>query len=379
MLEIKEKKECCGCHACFNICPKKAISMVEDENGFKIPKINKELCIDCGLCEKVCPILKNNKIENTPKAYAVQNLDEKIRKNSSSGGIFSLIASAILDLNGVVFGAKFNEKFEVEHDFIEKKEDIYKFRGSKYVQSAIGECYKKVKNFLDEGRYVLFTGTPCQIEGLKTYLQKDYDTLYTQDIICHGVPAPKVWREYLKYRKIKDGKAPNNINFRQKNKGWSSYEIQLNYDKSNYTKNHKEDLFMQSFLRDACLRESCYECKFKKKNRISDITLADFWGMKNIVPELNDDKGTSLVIINSKKGAKLFNDIKEKTIYKEVDFEESIKYNKSMTEAAKVPKHRREFLEFVNNKNFNKAVKKYTKKPTMIQRIKMKVKILIRQ
>ena len=180
--------------------------MIEDEKGFKYPKINENKCINCGLCEKVCPILNKRKITNAPKAYACINKDEDIRKNSSSGGIFTLIAEEIIDRGGVVFGAQFDNDFNVIHSYTNNKNKIYKFRGSKYVQSIIGDNYKIVKSFLEEGKYVLFTGTPCQVEGLYAFLQKDYDNLYTGDIICHGVPSPKVWRKYLEYRKTNDMK-----------------------------------------------------------------------------------------------------------------------------------------------------------------------------
>lgn len=192
MIKIEDKSKCSGCHACYSICEKKAIIMKEDKKGFKYPSVNKEKCTNCNLCEKVCPILNNQTISNEPIAYACYNKNEKVRLESSSGGIFSLISAEILKKDGVVFGASFNNEFMIEHTCIESIEELYKFRGSKYVQSIIGDTYKKAKEFLKHGKYVLFTGTPCQIEGLLKYLGKDYDNLYTQDIICHGVPSPNV-------------------------------------------------------------------------------------------------------------------------------------------------------------------------------------------
>ena len=379
MIQINSKKNCCGCYACYNICSKNAIIMLEDEKGFKYPKINIEKCINCGLCEKVCPILKKNKINNEPKAFACINKNDEIRKESSSGGIFSLIAEKILQQDGVVFGAMFDENFNVVHSYVEKREELYKFRGSKYVQSIIGACYKKAKIFLENGRYVLFTGTPCQIEGLKSYLQKDYDKLYTQDIICHGVPSPKVWKRYLEFREINDGKKPEKIEFRNKDVGWKVFSMKFKYKKNNYIKNLRKDNYMQAFLKNLCLRDSCYNCNFKETNRISDITLADFWGIQNILPEFDDDKGTSLVIINSAKGKKIFEEIKENIKFIETDFNEAIKYNPSMISSAKMAKNKEAFFEKLDNMKFDELVKKYSLKTNIFRLLVIKVKIIIKK
>ena len=380
MIEIKDKANCCGCYGCYNICPTKAIEMVEDENGFKYPIVNKEKCVNCGLCEKVCPIINNKKEKKKDiKVYACMNKNTDTRMRSSSGGIFSLIASYILDLNGVVFGAKFNENFQVIHSYIENKEELYTFQGSKYVQTQIGEMYQKAKEFLEQDKYVLFTGTPCQIEGLYSYLGKEYEKLYTQDIICHGVPSPIVWRKYLEeFNKKYNGK-PKEISFREKrNMGWSNYEMKLQYSTDSYITSHNKDIYMKAFLSDICLRDSCYACNFKKKNRNSDITLADFWGIDNIDKEMNDDKGTSLVIINSKKGNQLFEKIKQNTIYKEEDFEEAIKYNPSMINSVKLHKNRENFFKELENNNLEVLVKKYTKRP-LYRRILGKIKRIIKK
>ena len=202
MINIKDKSKCCGCSGCMNICPKNAIIMKEDKNGFKYPIVDKEKCINCGLCEKVCPILNNKKEQQKEiKAYACYNKNIEERLKSSSGGIFILLAKEILKRNGIVFGAAFDENFNVKHISIDNEKDIEKLMGSKYVQSNMGKVYKEVKEFLENGKYILFSGTPCQIEGLKKFLKKDYDKLYTQDIICHGVPSPKIWQMYLEYQK----------------------------------------------------------------------------------------------------------------------------------------------------------------------------------
>lgn len=382
MIDIQDKSKCCGCYACYSICPTNAIKMERDEKGFEYPVVIKEKCINCGLCEKACPILKNNindKNNNFPIAYACKNKNEEIRLKSSSGGIFTLIAKSIIDLGGIVFGAGFDEKYNVVHSYITNESEISRFRGSKYVQSTIGNMYKKAKEFLDEGKYVLFTGTPCQIEGLKTYLKKEYDKLYTQDIICHGVPSPKVWNKYINEMNRKYDGNIKEINFRKKDiKGWNLYQLSMKYDNDEYLQIHKNDPYMQAFLRDAILRESCYNCKFKKKNRISDITLADFWGIKNIKPELDDDKGTSLVIINSQKGQELMDKIKKLIEVEKVNFEEAIKYNPSMLNSVQMPSGRDKFFENLDKDiEISELVSQYATLPNRIQRILRKIKKLI--
>ena len=382
MIEINEKSKCCGCHACFNACPVNAIEMKENERGFKYPSVNKEKCIKCGLCEKVCPIIQNRKIDISDeihKAYAVNNKNDEIRKNSSSGGNFALIATCVLQNKGIVFGAAFDDKWQVRHIAIDKIQDLHKLQTSKYVQSTIGDTYKKAKQYLENGKEVLFTGTPCQIEGLQTYLQKEYNNLYTQDIVCHGVPSPKVWKKYLEYREKQDKQQPVKVNFRQKDNGWGAYEFLIKYKENAYKVNHNEDLFFHAFLGNVCLRESCYSCAFKKMNRLSDITLGDFWGIENIAPEMNDDKGTSLVIINSLKGRELFNKIKEQCNYKEVDLKESVDpYNPSYFQSSKKNKNADKFCENIDNMEFDKLVNKCLKR-SLIRRIVGKVKKIIKK
>ena len=379
MIEITDKTKCCGCHACYNICPKGAIKMQQDKKGFEYPVVDKEKCINCGLCNKVCPIINNKQINNEPKAYACYNKDLNMRMQSSSGGIFTLLAEEILNRGGVVFGASFNKNFEVEHIMVESVGKLEKLRGSKYTQSKIGETYKKAKEILEEGRYVLFTGTPCQIEGLKSYLRKEYDNLYTQDIICHGVPSPKVWKKYIKHRDNTDNGKTKKISFRNKDNGWKLYNVKFEYNSSSYKQNQNEDKYMQAFLRNTILRDSCYNCSFKKLNRISDITLADFWGIQNIMPKLDDDKGTSLVIINSKKGQELFENIKETIIYKNVDLQEATKYNPSMTKSADKDPNREKFFKNLDKLEFDELVNKYTYTPSIFKRIMRKGKNIIKK
>lgn len=379
MIKIENKENCCGCWACANICPKDAITMVEDEKGFKYPKIDNEKCINCGLCEKVCPIINNKNVKREVKAYACFNKNLEIRMNSSSGGIFSLIANYILDLNGVVFGAQFDKEFNVVHSYIDNKKDLYKFQCSKYVQSEIGDTYRKAKELLDNDKYVLFTGTPCQIEGLYKFLRKDYDNLYTQDFICHGVPSPRVWRKYLKETNNKYKEQPKEISFRSKDNSWQDFELKIQYKNTVYRNTQGKDTYLRAFLNDICLRDSCYKCNFKKKNRVSDITLADFWGIDNIDKSMNDDKGTSLVVVNSDKGKELFEKLKDNMEYKEVNLDDAIKYNMNMVTSVKMNKIREKFFNELDKKDLDSLVKKYIKKRSIVRRILGKAKRIVKK
>lgn len=319
----KNKNACCGCWACASICPKNCITMIDDEQGFFYPKVDEQKCVHCGKCVKVCPCEKGvQKDSKIPKAYAVYAKDDILRMKSSSGGVFTLVAEYILEQGGVVFGASFDECFMVVHKKIETIEQLNKLRGSKYLQSRIEKTYAEVKQELIAGKCVMYTGTACQIEGLKRYLSKEYDKLYTIDVLCHGVPSPKVWEKYLEEQKKINDSNIININCREKSEGWNNFSVKIDFENgTTYEKNFKEDAYMKMFLQNICLRPSCYQCMFKDINRISDITLGDCWGIKNSMPDMDDDKGTSVVLVHSNKGQSLFDAIKGRLVAKagEVD------------------------------------------------------------
>lgn len=362
MIEIKSKEFCTGCSACANICPNYAIIMDSDNEGFLYPKLDNEKCIKCGLCNKVCPVVHNCKLQNIPIAYAAYNKDKKIRMESSSGGIFTLIAEHIINNGGVVFGAAFDENFNVTHTQIDDKEKLYSIRGSKYVQSKIEDTYFKSKYYLEEGRKVLFTGTPCQIAGLKVYLGKDYENLLSQDIICQGVPSPLAWRKYLDCRIKKQGKGNKikKISFRSKDESWKNYKMKIDFEAGySYQRNKSEDKYFKAFMKFATIRPSCFECQFKGENRQSDITLADFWGIENIAPDMYDDKGTSLVLLNTNKGKLLMNELNNKMSYIEVNFSESIKSNPMYSKSIIDNNLRNNFLIELHTKDFDDASKIY--------------------
>ncbi|MGB4243761.1 MAG: Coenzyme F420 hydrogenase/dehydrogenase, beta subunit C-terminal domain [Dethiobacteria bacterium] len=377
---IKKKKHCVGCFACFSICPQSCISMDSDEEGFWYPQVDYDKCIECNLCIQVCPILNKISVQNQPKAYACINNDETIRLESSSGGIFTLIAEQVIEDGGVVFGATFNEDFEVEHIFVESCEELSKLRGSKYVQSKIGESFKQAKKLLDLSRKVLFTGTPCQIGGLKSYLGKPYDGLLCADLICHGVPSPLVWRKYVDYRQEKAGSFAQKISFRRKNDGWKRFSISFSFkNDTEYREPFDQDLYMRAFLNNICLRPSCYDCRFKTIHRQSDLTLADFWGIQSLLPDMDDDKGTSLVWVSSEAGHDMIKKIASKMQIQEVDILESIKYNPSAIESVRSHPNRKKFFEELHLLPFDELVKKYCT-VKLSTRLKKKIKdILIKQ
>lgn len=374
MIDIADKRDCTGCWGCVNTCPKLCITMKTDEEGFDYPIVDESTCIKCKKCVNACPVLHKEEIQNSPVAYACFNKDEEIRKKSSSGGIFTLIATNVIEDNGVVFGARFNNLFEVEHSYVESVEDVKVFRGSKYVQSKIGYTFTEVKKFLENGRKVLFSGTPCQIGGLKSFLGKDYENLICIDIICHGVPSPLAWNKYK--NEISNGKKITDVSFRDKTYGWKDYSFRMDFeDGTSYFEKGSENKYIRGFIGDIYLRNSCYQCKFKTLHRQSDLTLADFWGIENINKQMDDGKGTSFVILNSNKGNKIFNEIKSQIKIQLVNLNEAIKYNKSAIKCSYNNPRRKYFFIKFDKYDFNKLVD-YTLKDPFINRLKIRVKKL---
>lgn len=337
MIHIVDKQNCCGCEACVQACPKHCIDFITDQEGFMYPSVREERCVNCGLCEKVCPVLNRGHKRSPELCYAAVNPDESERLKSSSGGIFILLAKQVIKDGGVVFGARFDDKWNVVHGFAQTIDDVYPFMGSKYVQSRIGTSFIEVRKFLEQGRQVLFTGTPCQVAGLKMFLRKDYKNLITVDLICHGVPSPKVWSQYLTELKVSALQGANSvslssnrsisgrdafdkakqmefkgISFRDKALGWKKFCFAFTLAESlddgkqntvslSYT--HDKDLYFLGFNNyNLFLRPSCMVCPAKDLRSGSDITLADFWGIDTLYPNINDDKGISAVMVNSEKG-----------------------------------------------------------------------------
>lgn len=341
MIELIDKQNCCGCSSCVQRCPKHCVSMQEDQEGFLYPHFNSETCIDCGLCEKVCPMI-NPFIEQLPKkTLAVINKNEMIRKESSSGGAFSLIAEKVIKAGGVVFGARFDEQWQVILDYTDSEEGITAFRGSKYVQAKNNEAYKMCESFLKEGRDVLFTGTPCHISGLKHFLRKEYDNLLLVDIVCHGVPSYIVWKTYLDVLD-KSSKGITSVNMRDKSRGWKQYSYKIMGEEGSLFDDYaSKSLYLQGFARNYYLRPSCYNCKSKNGRSHSDLTLADFWGIEKIDDAFNDDKGTSAVLVNTDKGLSFLASLDMKS--KEFPFDSFASLNPSFSKSTSESPFRKYF------------------------------------
>lgn len=322
---MEDKSKCCGCSACEQICPVRCIKMKEDKEGFLYPEIDKERCIHCKKCERVCPIKYPNIKNKKTKTYVGYARNEKIRKKSSSGGIFSLLAESVLEQNGVVFGAAFDHHFRVHHIAVTTMEELKKLRGSKYLQSRIENTFCETKEYLNEGRIVLYSGTACQIEGLQKYLEKSYDNLLTVDVLCHGVPSPKIWKLYLEQLKEKYNSKIEKIHFRDKRNGWKQYAVRVQFENAkSYSMPFEKDKFMSMFLSNINLRPSCHDCQFKEIPRASDITLGDCWGIENYMPDMDDDGGTSVILVHTSKGEELLNQVKKSIILKEAELDKAL-------------------------------------------------------
>ena len=358
-INITSKEDCCGCTACKNICPKNAIEMVADNEGFLYPKINTKKCVDCGLCKKTCPVLnkqKNEKIEQ--KGYIFQYKDDDIRKESTSGGFFTAIAEYTLDKNGVVYGVSLDKKFVAKHERVTKKEDLWKFRNSKYVQSDPNQTFSQVKNDLDKNKLVLYSGTACQTEGLKRYLQKDYKNLITVDVICRSVPSPLLWKKYIE-EKNKD----NNIDkvyFREKKYGYKYSNLCLHSkDRIVYNNGIDTDPYLRAFFSNIASRPSCYNCKFKEQYHKSDFTIWDCFDVDKYDSTFDDDIGTTRVLVNSKKAEEIFKTISKTHNTKEIDTDKIVNNFHQMFNSIKYNSRRKNFFDELNSKECDEVIKEF--------------------
>ena len=388
MIEIKSKQECCGCGACMQVCPKQCITMQTDTEGFAYPRVDGSQCIDCGACQRVCPML-NPKAPTLPQAtYATKNRNEEVRMKSSSGGVFTLLAERVIREGGVVFGAKFDEEWRVVHDHTDTVEGLAAFRGSKYVQSVVGDSYKAVEKLLKEGRKVLFSGTPCQVAALKASLRREYDNLLTVEVVCHGVPSPQVWSDYLVDRcaghcgEVSLQSAIKSISLRDKSTGWKSYSVAVEFatSKSNGGEPlveltpYMEDPFMRGFLKNLTLRPSCYHCAARQGRSGADIALADYWGVHTIHDGVDDDKGVGLVLVYSDKGADYFGGIKENIDHFASDYNKAIGFNPCVVTSVAEPKDRALFWELYGTHKLDAVGmvgRKITPLVACVHRIKM--------
>lgn len=349
---------CSGCHSCYNVCTQNAIIMMEDQEGFLYPKIDQSKCIQCGLCQKVCKVMECKNIEENVQAFSCVNKNDEIRVNSSSGGLFSAIAEAIINMGGVVFGAAYADDFTVRHICVNNITDLSKLRGSKYVQSTIGDVFSKVKSYLEQDKYVFFAGTPCQVNGLLSYLKKSYDKLYTQDIICHGVGSPLVWRKYLSKR-IEDAGNSDilSVSMRDKTYGWRRFYMRIDFiNGTRYHKRQDVDTYLNGFICNLFLRPSCYKCEHKHFPRNSDFTIADFWNIDVVMKKNDDNIGTSLMLINTEKGRVLFEQFKGTMLTQKVRVKDAIEDNFAVLNS--VPEHskRKFFFSNIEHNNIDKQI-----------------------
>ena len=349
--ELRKKKtskelpqeECTGCRACANACPKNCISFRKNKEGFLYPQIDYSECIRCGKCIKSCPVYNNLKLEHNRKCLVVKASD-KVRKSSSSGGVFYHLADEVLSRKGVVFGSAFDENLDLKHIAITNKKDLHKLQGSKYLQSNTKNTFKEVKEYLNDNKIVLYVGTPCQIKGLHLFLNKKYDNLYTVDIICHGVPSPLVFSKYISKLEEKYNSNVIKYDFRNKDEGWKNFNTKIELENGNILKEkYDQNIYMKGFLRNLYLRKSCYNCSAKGFTSGSDITMGDSWGIQNEFKEFDDDKGCSIIFINTKQGQNLFNSVQENFEIKKID-DRLLKYNKSLVESVFENKNRTRFF-----------------------------------
>lgn len=340
MIDTKEKNLCSGCTACVHICPRKCISMKRDAQGFLYPVIDHDLCIECGACDRVCELASHDAVQGAPqRTFGVIANDSELQKNSSSGGVFSLLAGAVLQEKGVVAGAAMApDQRTANHILIDSPDDLDKLRGAKYVQSDPGDIFPVIGNCLKEGRKVLFSGTPCQVDGLKAFLKEEDENLLCVDMICHGVPSPMIWEKYCD--EIEAGEAGRIVSVRFRHKKYPSEKPSFENTQSGdillyNTKN--DDPYMRLFLNDYTLRPSCYSCAHKGLERKADITIADFWGVNKILPGFSNGAGTSLVIVHTQKGMKYLEAAAEQAQIQETDCETALSRNGSALRSAKRP------------------------------------------
>lgn len=383
---LEDMTQCVGCTACYHRCPSGCIDMVEDKEGFLSSQIDQEKCTDCGTCRLVCPVLNNNTKPLQTKAYAAWSIDDELRMESSSGGLFSIIAEEVITKGGHVFGAAFRDDFSVGHCSCHDFDNLDSLRRSKYVQSDMAHAYKEAETLLKNNVPVLFTGTPCQIAGLKCFLRKEYENLTTVDIACHGVPSPKVWSMYLEYMQEKNKSGIKALSFRNKKNGWTHATMSIDFESgNNYSETLLRDPYYNGFGKSLFTRKSCFHCQFRHMNTAADITLADFWGIEkfqegdeSLGKAISDNKGISLVLVNTLKGSKVLESISGKVILKERDYEESISGNPRLISSNAIPKARAHFFrDLEQGHSFEKLSGRYMTATGLKQKIKTLLKSIL--
>ena len=366
MKVLIDELKCTGCSACFNVCPQKCINMLQNEEGFFYPTIESTNCIDCGACKSICPVLRDDFADafSSPVAVAAYNNECTAVENSSSGGVFTALAEYVISVGGVVYGAAFDDDFNVSHIRVDNAEGIELLKRSKYLQSSLGDVLCQVKKDLKHDLTVLFTGTPCQVAGLRSFLNKSYENLICVDMICHSVPSPLVWQYYLKNAESVIGNEVQQVNFRDKRDNWQHYCMSIKSTDGEYLRKSENSAYMKAFLSGLSTRPSCYSCEFKGQNRGSDITIGDFWGCASVCSEFVNDRGTSLVLLQTEKGKSVFDNIKNSLTTKLVDFESSLAQNPAYFNSAKPHRNRSEFFSSLGSELFDELVERLTQSTT---------------
>lgn len=381
MIKILKPEDCCGCTACASICPQQCIAMKADEEGFAYPHVNAEKCVECGLCEKVCPV-KNR--EQTPESllesYVLRNNCDDVLMNSPSGGAFSAMAQILLEENAAVYGAVFDTDWTVRHLRTEDASMLGRFRGSKYVQSDMTGIYPQVKSDLRRGGTVLFSGTPCQVDGLMRYLGKDYPKLYTVDVICHGVPSPKLWRLYRGYQEQRFGSDLAEANFRNKTYGYHSGSMRLRFENGReYYGSARVDYMLKAFFKEIASRPSCYDCPVKKLEHRADLSLYDCWNADKLLGYPCDDRGYTNVLAHTEKGRELLERMRPLCFVQKVDTEQAVALDGVMIQKSAVPnKNRGLFYQSLDADGLKKTVDRFIPVTGKDQAVEKSKRILYR-
>ena len=376
MIRIVDKKKCSGCSACLSACPKNCITMQADEEGFLYPHIDEDTCIDCHLCEKICPVLNPFEQREPKTCYAAQNKNEQVRLASSSGGVFSIMATAILERGGVVCGVEFDKNKMTHHICVQSIDDLKKLVGSKYVQSRLESVFKEIKEYVQEGRWVLFSGTPCQVAGINRYLGRlaKADNYISVELCCHGVPSPLIWGKYLE----EVGANSYNIQkltFRSKLNGWKNYSLDIQTNSYHLCEGKEQNIYMRGFLKNLYCRPICSECKARGFATGSDISIGDFWGLPKFYPDKDDNKGKSLILVLTDKGNVFYQVIQNSLKVFEIKYEEVIAGNTNYLKSSKFHIHRQDFWEYIaSGKSIKYSVDRCLRSP-----LKIRVKNIIKK